>query len=590
MKRITHLLILSLFATSAFAQKSDFKELELNDLTLKVNVLNKQEFLNTKEQAPASEKMQARLELARALFAADRFDAAEEMYMKVIDGPYTHTQDYLNFAMALMSNGKYDLAKEVYLIANEKDPLGHNAQLLWEQVFAQLSDKNFSEDRKTIFEGRTMYGSSSIGSNYLMHVNNAFKEINLGCLHEIAVEHEVRVNNSEEGERNTIAYMSGPDMIIFSQRDESGKYSLYQAFRKNGDWRRVKRLPLPKKANFLFPYGSENELYFSSDMDGSIGGFDIYRMSYIDGEWSEPVNMGESINTPKNELFPSLQNGMLHFVSNGLPTFGGYDNYYLDFRYDRIVHLENPYNTKGNDYGVINYIPGRSAYVLTKGNNGFMLEFVQKHEFETKIVRGVVTGKDNKPVTNARVTLMETNSREGQVFLTDADGEFVFVLPTEMENIEIDVAHPDYATLSQGLSLDMDLMDHQVELVLGSKKRNKDNGAILVTNSSATNSRVSSAKPTRVQDIARTVSTTSASATAGNYYVIIGSTTSLQSAREFVAAWKATYPKVEILSYENRNIYRIGIDAGTKKSNAVEDLQEVRRKVEDAWLLSPSVQ
>ncbi len=592
MKRITLTLTLSLLFLAVQAQKSDFKELELQDLTNQVTLLNKKKAIEAMLHVSASEKMKAQVEYARILYKADLYDQAEEIYFESIDEA-GDAQDYLNFATILLSNGKPEMAKEVFELANAKDPVNRNLKTLWEQVFEQLNEANFSENRQIIYEGRTMYGSSSLGSNYLMHVNNSFKEVNMGCLHEIASEHEIRLNNSEEGFRNTITYMEGPDMVIFSQRDEAGKFSLYQAFRKNGAWKKIKRLPLPEKANFIFPFGLENELYFSSDLEGGEGGYDIYRMSFEDGDWSEPVNMGESVNTAKNELFPSFHNGNLYFVSNGLPSFGGYDNYFLDFINDRVEHIGNPFNTRANDYGLMNYTPGKSAYALTKNKDAFKLEFVEKEAFDTKIMRGIVLNNQNQPVPNARITVFENGNRDGFVFITDASGEFVFSLPTEYYDLRLDVIHEEYSVLAQDLQLAEGELDNQIELVLGKSKTKRSSEFSGIVISGSNNKQVTTAateKPSKVKDIARTVEPSPAASTAGNFYVVIGSTNNLQSARNFAEQWKTSFPEVEIISYEKKNIYRVGISAGTDKSDAVKELQKVRSKVKNAWLLSPSVQ
>lgn len=592
MKRTSFTLLLSLLFIAAQGQKSDFKELELQDLTHKVAILNQEKAMESMINEPNSVKMQAKLAYARILFNADLYEAAEEAYMECIDEAGT-AEDYLKLAMVLISIGKTQMAKEVYDLAIEKEAPGKNTQYLWEQVFEQLHETNYSQERKIIFEGRTMYGSSSLGSNYLMHVNNSLKEVNMGCLHEIASEHIIRLNNSEEGDRNTITYMEGPDMVIFSQRDEAGKFSLYQAFRKNGDWKKIKRLPLPEKANYIFPFGLENELYFSSDVSNGMGGYDIYRMTYIDGKWSEPVNMGESVNTSKNELFPSFHNGNLYFVSNGLPSFGGYDNYYLDFRNDRIEHIGKPFNSKLNDYGLMNFIPGKSGYVLTRDGDAFKMEYVEKQVYDTKIMRGIVLDNQNRPVPNARVTVFANGNRDGQVFITDASGEFVFSLPTSYNDLQVDVIHKDYAILAQEIQLNADEMDNQVEFVIGkpgTRKIKEFSGVVVSGPNNRPASTTTTQKPANVQEIARTTEPASAASTAENYYVIIGSVTNLQSAREFAEQWKATFPNLEIISYEKKNIYRIGISAGADKAAAVASLQKVRASVNNAWLLSPSVQ
>jgi hypothetical protein len=78
------------------------------------------------------------------------------------------------------------------------------------------------------------------------------------------------------------------------------------------------------------PFLRGNTLYFISNRSGGQGGFDIYRSVFRSGAWSEPVNLGPSINSPADEYRPhplELYNsglGLL-FSSNRPGGLGGYD-------------------------------------------------------------------------------------------------------------------------------------------------------------------------------------------------------------------------------------------------------------------------
>ena len=69
-------------------------------------------------------------------------------------------------------------------------------------------------------------------------------------------------------------------------------------------------------------------LYFSSDREGGLGGFDIYYIQRLPiGGWSAPVNIGPSINTPKDDMYPMLMDDgqTLYFSSNGHLGMGDMD-------------------------------------------------------------------------------------------------------------------------------------------------------------------------------------------------------------------------------------------------------------------------
>lgn len=67
-------------------------------------------------------------------------------------------------------------------------------------------------------------------------------------------------------------------------------------------------------------------LYFSSDMPGGKGGFDLYYATITgDGTFSTPVNLGSVVNTAGDDVTPFYQAGKLYFSSDGHPTIGGFD-------------------------------------------------------------------------------------------------------------------------------------------------------------------------------------------------------------------------------------------------------------------------
>lgn len=69
-------------------------------------------------------------------------------------------------------------------------------------------------------------------------------------------------------------------------------------------------------------------LFFSSNRDGGMGGTDIYySLKLPTGEWGEPFNCGDQINSPYNEDFPVLADdgSTLYFCSDNEESMGGFD-------------------------------------------------------------------------------------------------------------------------------------------------------------------------------------------------------------------------------------------------------------------------
>ena len=113
-------------------------------------------------------------------------------------------------------------------------------------------------------------------------------------------------------------------------------------------------------------------LYFTSNMPGGKGGYDIWRVRLTSSGTGSVENLGAPINTAGDELFPTFRpNGDLYFSSNGHEGMGGLDIYIAHpttniVRNDsadqsslqiphssfKIIHPGYPLNSQGDDFGM----------------------------------------------------------------------------------------------------------------------------------------------------------------------------------------------------------------------------------------------
>ena len=96
-------------------------------------------------------------------------------------------------------------------------------------------------------------------------------------------------------------------------------------------------------------------LYFTSDMPGGEGGYDIWRVRLTTSGVGGVENLGAPINTPGNELFPTFRpNGDLYFSSDGHEGLGGLDIYIAkpDSTQWILEHPGYPLNSQGDDFGM----------------------------------------------------------------------------------------------------------------------------------------------------------------------------------------------------------------------------------------------
>lgn len=119
-------------------------------------------------------------------------------------------------------------------------------------------------------------------------------------------------------------------------------------------------------------------MYFVSDRPGGLGGRDIYRIVKLpNGEWSEPQNMGPTINTAYDEDSPfiAVNNKTLYFSSNGPKSMGGFD-VFVSFRdednnWSAPVNMGYPINSAGDDIFYTTTIDGLKGYLTSFRKGGY---------------------------------------------------------------------------------------------------------------------------------------------------------------------------------------------------------------------------
>lgn len=172
-------------------------------------------------------------------------------------------------------------------------------------------------------------------------------------------------------------------------------------------------------------YGSE-VLFFSSNMDGGFGGFDIYYATRKgDGIYGDPVNLGPKINTLGDEETPFYRDGMIYFSSTGLPGFGGFDIFSSTWNgaiWSEPLNMGLGYNSPVDDLSYFmdeeghagfltsNRLGGKSAHGKTCCDDIYTVEIA-------KVLADLVVGafdEDRKPLMGARTQLVEmTNNTMG---------------------------------------------------------------------------------------------------------------------------------------------------------------------------------
>lgn len=216
------------------------------------------------------------------------------------------------------------------------------------------------------------------------------------------------------------------------------------------------------------------KLYFSSDMPGGQGGFDLYVSERKNGKWVKPVNLGNDINTSGNEVFPfSANNGSLYFSSDKLIGLGGLDVFSTSKTlngYSKPKNLGNQVNSAKDDFGFIldeSLVSESKSGYFTSDRNGTDDIYTWKSNVKDLFITGkLVDNKTGKAISNA---ILEFKYKDEVVqVLTDSEGNYKF--PAERGEIyTITTDQDDYlpfeTTVKSDLPLDQSNHEKNISLI-----------------------------------------------------------------------------------------------------------------------------
>ncbi len=213
--------------------------------------------------------------------------------------------------------------------------------------------------------------------------------------------------------------------------------SLYDAQQSkvNGTWE-LNLLPFDEPPYSLaHPSISEdgNVLYFVSDKPGGYGGTDIYRATKINGTWSKPFNLGPTINTPGNEVFPFFNGSTLYFASNGHGGLGGLDIFKSVNTINGFTPPQNmgfPINSNADDFAFITKGDEQNGYFSSSRNgNDDLFDFYKRAEI-IKMLAHVSDAVTKEPLPGTTIKLM-TSTNEDKELIADSAGYVHFQLSKE---------------------------------------------------------------------------------------------------------------------------------------------------------------
>lgn len=420
--------------------------------------------------------------LGNSYYFNAKYPEAAKLYDRLLsEYPEEVSVDYLfRYAQCLKCLGQYDQAEVVFnqfLASNTETQIAnrHNRNFLEEieknsgrytlSVFPYNSEYSdfaaayyekgliFSSDRDTGFFARNRH--TWTGKDFLdMYV---VKSPDSGSI----VQKLTGDINTRMHESTSVVTKDGKTMYFTRnnfvdgkrKKDDKGttRLKLFSAKKMDSIWTDIVELPFNSDAySVAHPALSPDEkvLYFASDMPGTLGESDIFKVKIVgDGTFGTPENLGNNINTEARETFPFVtESDVLYFASDGHPGLGGLDVFATKIAYNdysnEVKNVGKPLNSSFDDFALIINEGDTSGYFSSNRDTGMgyddIYAFTENRPLNFNCEQ-MVTGVVRDKITNALlagVTIKVINEQNEEVTdaITNAKGEYEVVIDCNQGN------------------------------------------------------------------------------------------------------------------------------------------------------------
>lgn len=249
---------------------------------------------------------------------------------------------------------------------------------------------------------------------------------------------------------STSVFTKDGNTMYFTRNDFSGgklgvdrtrttRLKIYKSVKSGKKWSKPKELPFNDRGySVAHPALSpdETKLYFASDMPGTLGASDLWVVDIFEnGAFSQPRNLGPTINTEAKETFPFVgSSNNLYFASDGHVGLGGLDIFVSkvndDNSFGEVINVGKPINGPTDDFTFIVDEEKRTGYFASnrkggKGSDDIYIFRLKPNEIIKleQLVMGLVTDADtNQKIVGAKVILYDKELQPVKDTITDKLG------------------------------------------------------------------------------------------------------------------------------------------------------------------------
>lgn len=312
----------------------------------------------------------------------------------------------------------------------------------------------FSSDRDTgnLARYRHTWNSKDFLDLYKVNVDDASKDI--------VVKFGDGVNTRLH-ESTSITTKDGQTLYFTRNNFNDGKYvkdvkgvirlKIFRAKLIDGIWSNFEELPFNNDSySVAHPALSPDEktLYFASDMPGTFGESDIFKVAINnDGSFGSPTNLGNKINTESRETFPFIsKEEVLYMSSDGHQGLGGLDIFATSIANGQldgsVLNVGKPVNSNMDDFTFIFNESSRRGYFASNrpGGKGAddIYSFIENEPLVLKCeqqISGTVRDRiSNEVLVGATIKVIDEENKEIYATITDAEGNYSLTLDCNKGN------------------------------------------------------------------------------------------------------------------------------------------------------------
>jgi len=427
--------------------------------------------------------------LGNAYYFNSEFEGAAKWYGELFAmNTSPEPEYYYRYAQCLKSTGKMDLANKIlaeFNLKNQNDTRGklHFVNRNYpDQIKANSGRYNienaginshYSDYGTIVHDNKIYFASARDTGNFSKRkhswTNQYFTNLYMAEVDSVNVKKIKTSLNTKFHEASPVFTKDGKTVYFTRNNYVNGKkgkdenkttfLKLYKANLDHNKWTNIIALPFTSDSySTAHPALSPDEktLYFASDMPGTSGQSDLYKVSVNDGgTFGTPKNLGKTINTEGKETFPFITNeNEIYFASDGHPGLGGLDVFVADIDNNggigNVQNIGADINSPNDDYAYIIDPVSRKGYFSSNKDGGKGSDDIYKF-LETKNLKciqelnGIITDAETGIIIPGTKVILYENEAIKNITIAEPTGFYSF--PVECgKTYNIRTENPSYST------------------------------------------------------------------------------------------------------------------------------------------------